>query len=65
VKTKILTRDPDMVGSLAALRRAARVARKRAIEAGTPFIVMRKGKIVDGNAPKSSRSRGGRKKKSA
>jgi hypothetical protein len=46
--------DPDIVGALAALRRAARRARRLAIETGPPLIVMRRGKIVDANAARSA-----------
>lgn len=42
-------RDPDLRGSLPAMRRAARAARKLSIELGTPFYVMKDGKIVDLN----------------
>lgn len=42
-------RDPDIRGSLPALRRAAREARKLSIQLGTPFYVMKDGKIVDLN----------------
>jgi hypothetical protein len=64
VRKKIVMRDPDIVGSLPAMRRAARVAKKRALESGTPFVVVRNGKIVDGNAPRSGRPRKGSKRKS-
>jgi hypothetical protein len=50
-------------GALAALRRAAREARRLSIETGTPFYVWRDGKVVDLNAnPKrgAPRSRGRR-----
>ncbi|MCC6573188.1 MAG: hypothetical protein IT462_05290 [Planctomycetes bacterium] len=36
--------------ALAALKRAAKAARKLSIETGTPFWVMKDGKIVDLNA---------------
>ena len=60
---KIMSNDPDIIGSFPALRRAARKARRLAVETGAPFIVMRRGKIVDANARKSSSPRHGRKKK--
>jgi len=47
MKAKTPTRDPDMLGVLPALRRAARRAKRLAQETGTPFWVMRKGKIVN------------------
>ncbi len=43
------SRDPDIIGSIKAMERAARAARKLSIETGTPFLVMRNGKIVDLN----------------
>jgi len=49
MKAKTPTRDPDMLGVLPALRRAARRAKRLAQETGTPSWVMRKGKIVNLN----------------
>jgi hypothetical protein len=46
------SRDPDIIGSFAALKRAARAARRLSRETGTPFWVMIDGKIVDLNHPK-------------
>jgi len=46
---KIQSPDPVIEAVLPALRRAARSARKLAEETGTPFYVMRKGKIVNLN----------------
>jgi hypothetical protein len=43
------SRDPDIINSMKALRRAARAARKLSQETGTPFDVMKDGKIVDLN----------------
>jgi len=39
-------KDPVLRGSLAALRRAAELARKTAIQTGTDFIVVKDGQIV-------------------
>lgn len=39
--------DPDIRGSLPALRRAARRARELAERTGTPCWIMRDGRIVD------------------
>jgi hypothetical protein len=54
------SRDPDIINSFKALRRAARAARKLSLEMGTPFYVMKDGKIVDLNRarkrPKAARS---------
>jgi hypothetical protein len=47
------SRDPDIIGSFAALKRAALAARRLSQETGTPFWVMIDGKIVDLNRPKS------------
>jgi hypothetical protein len=40
-------RDPDMVGADAAIKRAAQLARHRAMAAGTGIVVMIDGKIVE------------------
>jgi hypothetical protein len=55
---KIIMRstDPDIRGSLPAMRRAARAARKLAQETGTPFYVMKNGRIIDLN-PRPGKSR--------
>ena len=47
---KMCSTDPDIRGSFAALRRAARAARKLSIATGTPFYVVKKGRVVDLNA---------------
>jgi hypothetical protein len=39
--------DPDIVGSDAALRRAAKRALQIGLETGTPVYVLENGKIVD------------------
>lgn len=39
-------KDPDLRGSMAALRRAAELARKIAIETNTGIVIVRQGKIV-------------------
>jgi len=41
------SKDPDIIGSEAALRRAARRALKIGLETGTPVYVLEDGKIVD------------------
>jgi hypothetical protein len=47
--TKELTgsNDPDIIGSQAALRRAAKWALEIGLETGTPVYVLIKGRIVD------------------
>ncbi len=47
---KINSNDPDILGSLPALRRAAKAARALSIKTNTPFWVIKNGKIVDLNA---------------
>jgi hypothetical protein len=54
--TRIKSTDPVIRASFAALRRAARRAWKLAVQTGTPFYVMQKGKIVNLN-PKRKRVR--------
>jgi hypothetical protein len=49
MKAKFGTRDPDIVGSLPAMRRAAKRAKRLAIETNTPLWVMVKGTIVNIN----------------
>ena len=39
-------KNPDLRGSLNALRRAAELARKTAIQTGTDLIILKDGKIV-------------------
>ena len=41
------SKDPDIIGSEAALRRAARRALRIGLETNTPVYVMIKGQIVD------------------
>jgi hypothetical protein len=49
MKAKIGTRDPDIAGSLPAMRRAARRAKRLAQETHTPLLVMHNGKVVNVN----------------
>ena len=46
-KKPATSKDPDMVASFAALRRAAKRALRLGIETGTPVYAMVDGKIVD------------------
>jgi CRISPR/Cas system Type II protein with McrA/HNH and RuvC-like nuclease domain len=39
-------KNPDLVASLAAMRRAARMAREQAIRTDTAIVVIRNGKLV-------------------
>jgi hypothetical protein len=50
MSARMPSKDPDIIASFAALKRSARRAFKLAKETGTPFYVMKKGKIVDLNA---------------
>jgi hypothetical protein len=49
--------DPDIVGSEAALRRAARRALRIGLETGTPVYVIKKGRIVDLTKEKRRKSK--------
>jgi hypothetical protein len=51
MKSPVRSKDPDMKGAWPALLRAAKKARKLSRETGTPFLIVRKGKIVDLNKP--------------
>lgn len=56
------SKDPDIRGSWTAMRRAARAARKLSIQLGTPFYVIKEGKVVDLNrALKKKVAHGARK----
>jgi hypothetical protein len=50
-------KDPDIVGSEPALRRAARRALQIGLETGTPVYVIKKGRIVDLTKEKRRRRR--------
>jgi hypothetical protein len=66
MKAKIRINDPDIAGSLPAMRRAALRARRVAAQTGTPLVVMHKGKIVYINpSAKPTARRNRRAKKSA
>jgi hypothetical protein len=60
-KTLCGSRDPDILSSFTALRRAARRARELAFRTGTPFIVFQNGRIVNLNRP-ARRTRSQRQK---
>ena len=46
-KKSMRSRDPDIIASEAALRRAAKRALQIGLETGTPVYVLEHGKIVD------------------
>ena len=46
-KTALASKDPDMIASVKALRRAARRALELGLSTGTPVYVMKAGRIVD------------------
>jgi len=50
--------DPDLAAALPALRRAAVAARELSIRTGTPFYVMKDGRVVDLNAEASGKRPG-------
>ena len=41
------SKDPDILNSMAALRRAARTALKEGLKTGTPVWVIKDGRMVD------------------
>ena len=55
MKSKIASSDSDILASLKALRRAARNARKLAETTGTPFYVVRNGRVVNLNPTRKPR----------
>jgi len=46
-KRRMNSKDPDIIGSYASLRRAAKRALQIGLETGTPVYVLEDGKIVD------------------
>lgn len=46
---KMSSTDPDIRGSLPAMKRAAKTARKLAKTTGTPVYVLKKGRVVNLN----------------
>jgi hypothetical protein len=61
MKAKLNTKDPDLLGSLPALRRAAKAARKLSEATGTPFYIWRDGRVVNLN-PKGKLKPTGKRK---
>ena len=59
MKLKINSTDPDILGSWPALLRAAKKARTLSKITGTPFYVVRNGKMVDLNAKRTRRRKAG------
>jgi hypothetical protein len=57
MKNKINISDPDLIGSFAALKRAARKARELSIATGTPFYIWKNGKVVDLNPQPKRRTK--------
>lgn len=49
MSAKLRSKDPDILASVGAMKRAARNARKLSVATGTPFYVMQNGRIVDLN----------------
>ena len=57
-RKSIGSKDPDILGSMAALRRAAKRALREGLENGTPVWVIKNGRMVDltrGKRPKARR----------
>jgi hypothetical protein len=59
---KITSKDPDIIASWPALRRAARRALQLGLQTGTPVYALKNGKIVDltkmaSRRPKNARAR--------
>jgi hypothetical protein len=47
IKKNTSSKDPDILSTMKALRRAAKRALQIGIETGTPVYVLKRGKIVD------------------
>ena len=62
MKNKIESTNPDILGSFAALRRAAKAAHKLAKETGTPLYVWQKGRVVNLNPVRRKRATSRRRK---
>lgn len=56
-KNSMTSKDPDIIGSYAALRRAAKRALQIGLETGTPVYVLIDGKIVDLTKRRSRKAR--------
>jgi len=57
-------RDPDIRGSWPALLRASRKARELSIATGTPFYVVRDGRLVDLNAKRKTKPKRTKRRRS-
>jgi hypothetical protein len=57
------SKDPDIIASEAALRRAAKRALQIGLETGTPVYVLIDGKIVDLTKQRQGQARRGRSRK--
>ena len=57
IKNNMTSKDPDIIGTLPALRRAAKRALQIGIETGTPVYVLKRGKIVDIAAEKKKKGK--------
>jgi hypothetical protein len=47
IRKKLKSKDPDIISSMSALRRAAKHALQIGIDTGTPVYVLKHGQIVD------------------
>lgn len=57
MKSEMKTRDPDIRGSLPAMKRAARRAHALGKATGTPVYVIKNGKVVNVNPGSGARRR--------
>jgi hypothetical protein len=57
-RKKLAAADQDLAAALPALLRAAAAARELSIRTGTPFYVMKNGRVVDLNAEPSAKRSG-------
>ena len=64
MKSKFQSKDPDIIASYAALRRAAKAAHRLAIKTRTPLWIYKDGKIVNIN-PNARKSTIASKRKKA
>jgi hypothetical protein len=58
IKKNMTSKDPDILSTMKALRRAAKRALQIGIETDTPVYVLKRGKIVDIAAQKKGKKRG-------
>lgn len=47
IRSRLNSKDPDIINSMAAMKRAAKAALERGLRTGTPVWVIKNGKMVD------------------